>query len=233
MAELRVASYNIHRCIGTDGEYRPARIRQVLRELDAQVIALQEVESGAQHGELLDYLVEDSHWRVIEGTTLHRHSGRYGNAVLTSLPVLEERLLDLSFKQREPRGAIDLELDLHGHDGQLRIIATHLGLLPGERRVQTRQLLDWIGPPQSGQTTLLMGDMNEWFLWGRPLHWLRAYFGATPAAATFPSRWPLLALDRIWLYPRRQLMNLQVMRTPLTRRASDHLPVVASLRLDR
>jgi endonuclease/exonuclease/phosphatase family metal-dependent hydrolase len=233
MAELRVASYNIHRCIGTDGQYQPDRIRQVLRSLDAQVVALQEVESGAHHGELLEYLVEGSDWQVIEGATLHRHSGRYGNAVLTSLAVLNERLLDVSFKQREPRGAIDLELALPGHQGDLRVIATHLGLRPGERRAQTRQLLDWMGPPQAGQTTLLMGDMNEWFLWGRPLHWLRAYFGATPAPPSFPSRWPWFALDRIWAYPRRQLIELEVMRTPLTRLASDHLPIIASLRLDR
>jgi len=232
MSLLRVASYNIHRGIGSDGHYRPARIRQVLRRLDAQVIALQEVESGEQHGELLEYLVEDRDWRVIEGPTLQRHSGRYGNAVLTSLPLLNDQLLDLSFKQREPRGAIDLRLQ-HPQRA-LRIIATHLGLLPGERRAQTRQLLDWIGPPQPAAktTTLLLGDMNEWFLWGRPLHWLRAYFGATPAPATFPSRWPLLALDRIWLYPRRQLLHTQVLRTPLTRLASDHLPIIASLQLD-
>ena len=94
MKLLRVASYNIHRCVGSDDQYQPARIRKVLRSLDAQVIALQEVETGEQHGELLDYLVEDSDWRAIEGPTLNRDSGRYGNVILTSLPVASSRLLD-------------------------------------------------------------------------------------------------------------------------------------------
>lgn len=232
MGLLRVASYNIHRCIGSDGQYRPSRIRDVLRAMDAEVIALQEVETGEHHGELLDYLVEDSDWQAIEGPTLQRDSGRYGNVLLTARPVDNQYLLDLSFKQREPRGAI--AIDIKDQNNSLRVIATHLGLRPGERRAQTRQLLDWMGAPEAeGDTTsLLMGDLNEWFLRGRPLNWLRAHFGATPAPSTFPSRWPVFALDRIWVYPRHRLVKTEVMRTPLTRWASDHLPVVATLQLD-
>lgn len=229
MQALRIASYNIHRCVGSDGCYQPARIRDVLHELDAQVIALQEVESGRHHGELLEYLTTDSDWRCIEGITLERETGRYGNAILTALPVLNCQQLDLSYKEREPRGAIDLHVQ---HQAQrIRVIATHLGLLPDERRTQIRTLLDWIGAPQDdiADVTLLLGDLNEWFLWGRPLRWLRAWFGATPAPATYPTRWPLFALDRIWANPRAPLRKVETHRSALARLASDHYPVTATL----
>jgi endonuclease/exonuclease/phosphatase family metal-dependent hydrolase len=80
---------------------------------------------------------------------------------------------------------------------------------------------------------VLAGDLNEWFLWGRPLRWLHAHFEETPAPATFPARLPLLALDRVWTSPRSMLRRLAVHRSPLARRASDHLPLVADLELPR
>ena len=77
--------------------------------------------------------------------------------------------------------------------------------------------------------TVLAGDVNEWYLWGRPLRWLHAHFGVTPALPTFPSRRPLLALDRVWTEPAAMLAFLSVHRSPLARIASDHLPLVARL----
>jgi endonuclease/exonuclease/phosphatase family metal-dependent hydrolase len=79
--------------------------------------------------------------------------------------------------------------------------------------------------------TLLMGDLNEWFLWGRPLRWLHAHFEATPSPRSFPARAPLLALDRIWVEPRALLQRLWVHASPAARAASDHVPVVADIRL--
>jgi endonuclease/exonuclease/phosphatase family metal-dependent hydrolase len=78
---------------------------------------------------------------------------------------------------------------------------------------------------------LLRGDLNEWFLWGRPLRWLHAHFEATPSPRSFPARAPLLALDRIWVEPRALLQRLWVHLTPAARAASDHIPVVADIRL--
>ena len=77
--------------------------------------------------------------------------------------------------------------------------------------------------------TVLMGDLNEWFLWGRPLRWLHAWFGATPAPATFPSALPVFALDRIWVRPRELVARIFVPAGPYVRDASDHLPLVAQL----
>ncbi len=105
---IAFASYNIHRCYGRDGHYDPARIRQVLRQLGCQVIALQEVELLHDAPGLLDFFCEDSSWRSIPGLTLTRATGKYGNALLTSLPVLSVRRIDLSQPGYERRGALQV-----------------------------------------------------------------------------------------------------------------------------
>jgi endonuclease/exonuclease/phosphatase family metal-dependent hydrolase len=76
---------------------------------------------------------------------------------------------------------------------------------------------------------VLLGDLNEWLLWGQPLRWLHAYFKETPAPATFPARFPLFALDRVWVRPRSALVHLAANASELARRASDHLPITAVL----
>jgi endonuclease/exonuclease/phosphatase family metal-dependent hydrolase len=152
----------------------------------------------------------------------HRH---YGNAVLSRYPVTATRTIDLSFGSREPRGALDADLDVHGHP--LRIIATHLGLRPAERCDQISRLLQVFDTDR--MPVILMGDVNEWFVWGRCLRQLVTHFEAVPTVRTFPSRWPLFALDRIWISPRHRLMRIEVHATPLARIASDHLPLIAHI----
>ena len=112
--------------------------------------------------------------------------------------------------------------------GILRVCASHLGLRPSERRTQVKQLLMRLAV-EPGDVDVLIGDINEWLLWGRPLRWLNRFFIKPPAPATFPARWPLLALDRIWVRPRRRLERVFVHRSATAREASDHLPVVAWL----
>lgn len=223
---IKIASYNIHGGLGHDGHVVPKRIARVLTEVDADLVALQEVESRATGFDMLDYLSRETGMEAIAGPTLLRETGDYGNGLLTRHRVVTMRRLDLSIAGHEPRGALDVELDCGGWP--LRILATHLGLHPGERRQQTRMLLRTL-EDQRPVTTVLMGDLNEWFLWGRPLRWLHEHFEETPAPATFPTRFPLFALDRIWVKPRRLLRRLAVHRTRLSRIASDHLPVTAEL----
>ena len=229
MSEYRVASYNIHRCVGTDDLYRPGRIRQVLRGLNVDIIALQEVESGAQHGELLDFFIEDSDWQYIEGPTLRRETGQYGNAILTSLPVTRYQLLDLSYRQREPRGAIDLYLRDQHHN--LRVIATHLGLSIKERGFQSNRLLDLLDKPleKNIDITLLMGDMNEWFPWSKPLRDFKRWFKHSHYVASYPTRRPLFALDRIWIKPDQCLVTASRYQSDISCIASDHYPVITAL----
>ena len=218
-----LATYNIHACIGADGEFDPDRIIDVIKELDADVLALQEVEHHKFHDlDLLDYLAAESGYVAIAGPTLLRGSRDYGNALLTRLPVISLNRLDLSMPGREPRGALDVIFDCNGQS--LQVVATHLGLNPAERRHQARLLLA-LFETRVADISVLMGDLNEWFLWGRILRWLHAHFQATPSYATFPARWPLFALDHIWVSPRSRLNTLAVHSSTLARIASDHLPL--------
>lgn len=228
MSNLKIASYNVHRAIGGDRQTDPGRILAVLREVDADVIALQEVEAHDQGADMLEWLGKEMGFHAIAGTTLLRHDGHFGNGILTRWPVKSKRLCDLSWRGREPRGAIAADLDCSGHG--VRIVATHLGLRPAERRDQVQQLLH-LFKEHPHERSVLVGDLNEWFLWGRPLRRLHRHFDPTPALATFPARAPFLALDRIWTHPRSMLQRLHVHKTTLSRAASDHLPLVATLAL--
>jgi len=223
---LTVASYNIHVAVGTDGRFDPERIAAVIGELDADVVALQEVQFGPAPFDMLAFLRKATGYVGVAGPTLSGRHGEYGNAVLTRRPLLQARRLDLSVARREPRGALDVTV--LGRGGPLRVVATHLGLRPAERRAQTRRLIAECTAPID-VATVLLGDLNEWFLWGRPLRWLHRHFESTPAPASFPARRPVFALDRIWVRPRRMLRELAVHASPLARVASDHLPVRAVL----
>jgi endonuclease/exonuclease/phosphatase family metal-dependent hydrolase len=223
---LTVATYNIHSAIGADGRFDPERIARVLLDIGADVVALQEVPlGGSESTDVLKVLQEATGFHAVEGPTEDTPQRRYGNAVLSRYPVQATRAIDLSFGSREARGALDADLDCHGQP--LRVVATHLGLRPAERRDQIRRLLQAFDTDR--MPVILMGDVNEWFVWGRPLRWLVSHFEAAPAPRTFPARWPLFSLDRIWISPRRRLLQVQVHASPLARIASDHLPLVAHI----
>ncbi|OGB26663.1 MAG: endonuclease [Burkholderiales bacterium RIFCSPLOWO2_02_FULL_57_36] len=223
---LTIATYNIHGAVGADGEFAPTRVADVLREISADIIALQEVPlGGAGMPNVLKILQDATGFVGVEGYTFSVSGRRYGNAVLSRYPILATRQIDISFGSREPRGALDADISCHGHP--LRVIATHLGLRPAERHDQIRKLLQVFDTDQ--MAVVLMGDVNEWFVWGKSLRWLVSHFQAVPAPATFPSRWPVFALDRIWIRPRHRLVHVEVHATPLARIASDHLPLIAHI----
>ncbi|OWY30557.1 endonuclease [Herbaspirillum robiniae] len=223
---LTVATYNIHSAVGTDGRFSPERIAGVLGEIEADVIALQEVPlGGTAQPNVLDLLRQTTGFHAVESPTMETRERRYGNAVLSRYPVLATESIDLSFGSREPRGALDADIDCHGH--MLRVVATHLGLKPAERREQIKRLLQAFDTDQA--PVILMGDVNEWFVWGRALRWLVSHFEPAPAPRTFPSRWPVFSLDRIWISPRHRLLQVEVHRSALARVASDHLPLIAHI----
>src|SRR5206468_2359062 len=156
-------------------------------------IALQEVtfpEGTGPTPQPVEILSELSGFSAV-GAPITRHDGRpFGNVVLSRLPFLDTRRISLDYPNREPRTALEVTLDAGVRP--LRLVATHLGLRPDERRYQVRQILAHVaGDEQS--VTVLLGDFNEWFLAGRPLRWLHARFGHVPAVRTYPSRLPLFA----------------------------------------
>jgi endonuclease/exonuclease/phosphatase family metal-dependent hydrolase len=226
MVQLRLASYNVHRGIGRDRKFMPERILGVIEEIEPDVIALQEVEAHDSGGDMLAWLAQKTGYHAIAGTTLKRHDGHYGNGMLSRCAIQSKSLCDLSWRRREPRGAIAADVDCGGRT--LRVVATHLGLRPAERREQVERILRLFSWKEDDRA-VLMGDLNEWFLWGRPLRQLHRYFDATPALATFPSSHPILSLDRFWAHPGTILKKLEVHKTPLARIASDHLPLVATI----
>lgn len=223
---LTIATYNIHAGFGVDDQFQPARIVHVLQELQADIIALQEVEHYAvgDH-DLLDYLAIETKSTPIAGPLLLRGPRNYGNALLTTLPVLSINRIDLSLPRCEPRGALDVVLSWNGL--RVQVVATHLGLSSWERRFQIRRLLS-LFDASAAEVTILMGDINEWFCWARSLRWLHGYFQQPPiTCATFPVGFPVFALDRIWVHPKSVLADIAVHNSATARIASDHLPLKA------
>jgi endonuclease/exonuclease/phosphatase family metal-dependent hydrolase len=216
---LRIASYNVHSCRGSDGRTDANRIAAVIDELGCDTIGLQEVDYR------LDYIAERLGMQAIPGLTLARHDGPFGNALLTRRKVLAVRRLGFTYSKREPRNALDVELEVKGQP--LRVIVTHLGLWPAERRYQVKAILKMLRETPASERVVVLGDINEWLPLGRPLRWMNGLFGRCPAERSFPSRWPLVALDRVWVRPRNALLALKAHRTPLSEVASDHLPVKA------
>ncbi len=223
---LTLATYNTHGGIGMDRRFDPQRIADVVLELNADIIALQELEFR-MHADMLDILRDRTGFHAIAQRTVARENGAFGNGLLSRWPIVTSAMIDLSVPGREPRGAIDATIDCEGP--RLRVVATHFGLRRAERVEQARRLVSAIAT--STPPTVLAGDINEWLMPRRALHVLHAHFGETPARATFPSLAPLLALDRIWTSPQSLLRSAHVNRSALARRASDHLPLVAELAL--
>ncbi|WP_080295279.1 endonuclease/exonuclease/phosphatase family protein [Burkholderia pseudomallei] len=225
--ELRIATYNIHGGLGAWTASAAERIAVVLDELRADVIALQEVPLGGVRGaDVLAHLRACTGMHAAEGPTIDTPARRYGNAVLSRFPIRAARMLDLSFGNREPRGALDADIECGF--GVLRVVATHLGLSATERSAQVARLLAAFDT--RALPVILLGDINEWFVRGRALRALVTHFRRAPAPRTFPTLCPLFSLDRIWVHPGEWLVDVTAHRSARARRASDHYPLVARIR---
>jgi endonuclease/exonuclease/phosphatase family metal-dependent hydrolase len=225
---LGVATYNIHRCIGMDGRQDARRICRVLHELDCDLVALQEVDNQpGEHKESmqLDYLAHETGMHAVPGLRIIWHTGEYGNALLTRFKPLSIERHDLSYSRYEPRGALDVELEIGGVG--VRVIATHLGLRSKERHFQWRKLLAAIAAGPLDKPVIMMGDMNEWYPRSGNLNAVHGVFGEPPKPKEFPTFWPLLSLSRVWVRPRSALLDAFAHRTALAKKASDHLPIKA------
>lgn len=223
---LRVATYNVHSCVGTDRKYDPERILHVIKEIDPDILALQEV-----GGYFIDG-VEQAHFfehklgmKALMSPNMRRRQSEYGNLLLAKGELGRHRLIELTVVPFEPRSALDCVVETHA--GSVRVIAAHLGLFRGERRRQIKFIADVIAK-QPAAFTVVMGDFN---VFGAERATLRQ-IGAPerlPKLRTFPARYPLISLDRIWTMPNAGLVRQHVHRTALSRVASDHLPMVAEV----
>ncbi|CAA7618385.1 endonuclease/exonuclease/phosphatase family protein [Magnetospirillum sp. UT-4] len=229
---LSLASYNIHRCFGTDGRYAPERTVEVLEALDADIVGLQEVDMRllVDGRAQLDYLAATLGMHAVDGPNIKGRRGKFGNALLTRWPVASVQRVDLTIRHFEPRGAIIAEIEIEGRP--MRVVVTHLGLNPRERRHQVGRLMLALEPGGADRPTIVMGDFNEWKPTRGPLRHLDRRFGTSLRPRTFPSRLPFLPLDRIWVWPEDGLKRLAVYATPLSRITSDHLPLRADVAWD-
>lgn len=210
-----MASWNVHGWVGSDGVRDPARTFAAIRELGADVVALQEVE-----GSDWEALAEERGYRSVVGCT---RPLRFGNALLARTALTRIHKLDLSLPGREPRGALDVVVE---HSGEaFRVVATHLGLRASERRRQAARLARHIGERDARLPLVLVGDLNDWTPWGTQLRALARRVGPLSRLRTFPSRRPVLPLDRAaWRAPRR-VARLLAVRSRSVRDVSDHLPL--------
>jgi endonuclease/exonuclease/phosphatase family metal-dependent hydrolase len=229
---LRVATYNVHACVGPDGRHDPDRVAAVIEELDADVVALQEFTypaSVALETRTPVGLAMIDRYECALGPTRRTDAQEcFGNALLTRHPIVEVHRLDLSIERREPRGALAATIDVHGTP--LHVLAAHLGLRIHERRFQVRQILEYLQSVRNSWSVVL-GDFNDWLPGRSVVHVLDERLGRPPRPASFPVFWPIVPLDRIWVQPKAALRRMFAHATAAARVASDHLPIVAEIEL--
>ncbi len=237
---MRVMSWNVHAMTGPDGRCDPDRIARVIDELRPDVAGLQEVaipgvkSEGPDPAQIVGALAG---MRSAFGATMyHRLGSAFGNAVLSHHPILSIRNYDLSVPGREPRGCVRADVALDGT--HVHFFAAHLGLHWRERRRQAAQLLsaDILRDAALAHPLVLVGDFNSLSVRSAVPRWLRRQLvdcarAGRNEAPTFPAWFPLLRLDHCYVDAAFRVLSVEVVRSPLTRRASDHLPVVVDLEL--
>jgi endonuclease/exonuclease/phosphatase family metal-dependent hydrolase len=233
--DLRIVTYNIHRCRGLDRLTRPDRIAEVLRAIDPDIVALQEVVGpgprGANQAELLGAMLGMA--SVMAPTRLYR-GHQFGNAVLSRVPIVHHVQHDLTWKTCEPRCC--QRVDLQVHSRALHFYNVHLGTAHRERQYQAERLIGFVGDRRVRGPRLVLGDFNEW-LRGLATSLLGSVLTSIelPASVrrkrTYPGIFPVLHLDHIYHDGAIEVLSVDLPRTRRTLVASDHLPLVADLRV--
>ena len=232
---LRIATYNIHRCRGLDGRTRPERIVRVLRDIDADVVALQEVvgagpRGGGQAEEIGAAL--GMGWIMSSARLLRGHL--FGNTVLSRLPITQHLEHDLSWKTCEPRRLQRVDVSVNG--STLHVYNVHLGTALLERRHQAERLAEIVTDRHVPGPKLVLGDFNEWMR-GLVTSTLSARLNSVDLRnflrrrRTYPGVFPLLHLDHIYYAGRVEVVGIELPRTRLALVASDHLPLVADVKV--
>ncbi len=227
---IRVASYNIRKAIGTDRRRRPERTIEVLNELGADVVALQEADRrfGSRSSAIpLQLLEEHSDYKPVPLDNRAGSIGWHGNALLVrkSVEILEHHLFHLP--SLEPRGAVLADIRVDGSD--LRVVGMHLDLSGLWRRRQAHAILAHLKERQGDPSTVLMGDLNEWSMNGGCLRDFGDRHVFAQCGRSFHARRPIAQLDRIMVTPDLEILDSGAHASSTARRASDHLPIWAEL----
>lgn len=237
MVRLKVASYNIHKAVGLDRRRDPDRILTILREIDADVIALQEADRrfGLREAVIPRATLDDhSPWRAIEpghydSARTSASMGWHGNALLVRRDIEIVDACPVPLPTIEPRGAVCASLRIGGQI--VRIIGMHLDLSGLRRRHQVSAVCNHLATRAEAGHAVLMGDFNEWSPSGGALAAFAPPLRVLAPGRSFPSRRPLAQLDRIVVSEALEIEDMGVHHSPLAAVGSDHLPVWAAMRL--
>lgn len=219
--QLRVLTWNIHGFCGDGGRPDPERTLRVIRAIDADIVALQEVDGRTQFGRMagaFEWLADAMGAHRFEARLLGTPGREYGHLLWSRWPLQHATLHRLPGGW-EPRGAIEAQVETPA--GRVRVISTHLSLSAGARRLQGSYLADRLQPDER---TIVLGDFNEWGH-GAVHRRLERHLSLVPAAPTWPSRRPFVALDRI--YAGRHLLCRSANVDRAGGLASDHCPLIA------
>ena len=239
---IRVASYNIHKCKGLDQRTNPERIAKVIRELNADVVAIQEildVRDGRSELDQARCIVEGlEDYRECFGENRTLHGGRYGNMTLSRFAIQVCRNYDLTWRHRERRGCLRTDLLLPGNN-LLHVFNVHLGTSFVERRHQARMLLstNLLSDPKWARPRVVVGDFNEWTRGLASRLMAEAFEAAKPKTLlrhgrSYPGIFPVLHLDHFYYDRQLALRSFQVHRSRTALVASDHLPLIAELEVE-
>jgi len=228
---ITVASYNIHKGVGLDRKRDPERILTILREVDADVIALQECDRrfGERASVIPRAALEESPWCAVPLGARPLSLGWHGNAILVRKGIAIEGCAAVPLPVLEPRGAVCADLTIEGK--ALRVVGMHLDISGLRRHHQVRSVLGHVAGQNVRAPAVLMGDMNDWSRNGRALREFGDGWRMVAAGHSFPARRPVAPLDRIVVSDEWHVAACGVHRSTLAAQASDHLPVWATLTL--
>jgi endonuclease/exonuclease/phosphatase family metal-dependent hydrolase len=233
---FRIVTYNVHKCVGLDRRLSPARIVEVLREIDADVVALQEVlciRGRNSEDDQAHYIARELGFDYRIGENRELRGGIYGNIVLSRYPLLDAENHDISVKGREERGCLRVDVGLEG-SGPLHVYNVHLGTSYIERRHQARKLISEsiLSNGKTPGPRVMLGDFNEWTR-GLATRLLTEHFQSgdirlhLKRSRTYPGVLPLMHLDHIYFDESLDLQNAELHRSRTSLVASDHLPIFA------
>lgn len=227
---LTFASYNIHKAVGLDRRRDPDRILAILREIDADVVALQEADRrfGRRSSVLpLSAIYDHTAYKPVPLSMRPDSIGWHGNALLVRRTIDIVDAASVPLPVLEPRGAIRADLEVAGQ--RVRVVGMHLDLSGLRRKHQVRSVLSHIAQCDGPCPTVMMGDLNEWATRGGCLVEFSPEWSVLEPGKSFPSRRPVAQLDRIIVSQQWTVKRSHVHRSALAARGSDHLPVVAAL----
>ncbi|MDB4962541.1 MAG: Endonuclease/exonuclease/phosphatase [Myxococcales bacterium] len=239
--KLRILSYNIHKCIGgMDRKYEPTRIAEVIRKLDVDVLMLQEVDAGVSRSKgdrQTEVLGEELglRYRTWFPNVDVRGGGQYGNAILSRYPIIESTNIDLSVRFKKKRSVLHgvLRVRHDDIDRTVHVFNMHLGLAGYERKLQLKMFLEShpFAHLHHDTPVLVGGDLNDVYGGLGSLLAPSGFRGIDRRPLTFPAWGPMRALDAIFVRGDVDFMRLSRCDSDLARRASDHRPIVADVRL--